>query len=770
MEKRASDLLLINGLRLINSFEDALHTSFHKELTRGVYEMKKHRIQFLCLITSGILSFSAFPVLTAEGADIYAEDNVSDTTNNILEDIELEDSENYSQSKKNIDNSITGKEDLEEIIPSPHVIDDTCKHESEIVVDLQENLDDIQWLPESHDLAEGYIDSRFYDKSKISLLSSYAGDRLEGPDRNYYDLLSAKIKLVAEGLLSSTIFELPVAEIMGKNQFYAVDLGYDEINAENAKEAAAKALTYDRSKILDALSNDHPYELFWFNKVNGGMRSKYSILYTSSYIKITNIVVSMSVCADYVGDEEYSVDQKKLQSVQTAVQNAQNIIHNAEEMKDVDRLYYYRNCICELTSYNYEASQSGYTDAYGDPWQMVYVFDGNPDTNVVCEGYSKAFQYLMDESDFLSEQIYSFLVTGYMGNAPHMWNIIHMDDGYQYLVDLTNSDSLSTSSSITRFIQAPVSGNVAEGYRFENELAGTLYLYDEDTRNLFTSQELTLSMKDYNNVIDLIPMPKIYSVRAGIGSKATFHVDAKDALSYQWQYSKDGIKWYNSTISSAKTDTITLTVTEKNAGNIYRCILITSDGQKIYTNTANITLVPGVEITKQPKTTVAEMGDKVKFSVNALNVPDGGYRWQYSKDGVHWYNSTLKSATSKTVSLIISDSNKVNKYRCVIIGEDDRKVYSEAAAIIVLDQSPVDAIGNIGEIATFHVKVTGLVDYQWQYSNNNGASWLKSTIGTSKTDTISLKLTEKNINNLYRCKLVTAEGYIGYTKSVKIIK
>ena len=34
---------------------------------------------------------------------------------------------------------------------------------------------------------------------------------------------------------------------------------------------------------------------------------------------------------------------------------------------------------------------------YGDPWQLIYVFDDDPDTNVVCEGYAKAFKYEADE-------------------------------------------------------------------------------------------------------------------------------------------------------------------------------------------------------------------------------------------------------------------------------------------------------------------------------------------------------------------------------------
>ena len=35
----------------------------------------------------------------------------------------------------------------------------------------------------------------------------------------------------------------------------------------------------------------------------------------------------------------------------------------------------YKEEICDLTSYNYDAVKPGV--AYGDPWQMIYVFDGD---------------------------------------------------------------------------------------------------------------------------------------------------------------------------------------------------------------------------------------------------------------------------------------------------------------------------------------------------------------------------------------------------------
>ena len=65
----------------------------------------------------------------------------------------------------------------------------------------------------------------------------------------------------------------------------------------------------------------------------------------------------------------------------------------------------------------------------------------------MCEGYSKAFKYLFDlyaAKHSLGSSYDCILVTGDMsggtGAGPHMWNIVRLDDGKNYLVDVTNCD------------------------------------------------------------------------------------------------------------------------------------------------------------------------------------------------------------------------------------------------------------------------------------------------------------------------------------------
>lgn len=89
-----------------------------------------------------------------------------------------------------------------------------------------------------------------------------------------------------------------------------------------------------------------------------------------------------------------SVDTDKTADTQAAVDNATDVVLTNKGLSDYHILRNYKDDICERVSYNDEAASG--TMPYGDPWQIIYVFDDNPDTNVVCEGYAKAFKYLYD--------------------------------------------------------------------------------------------------------------------------------------------------------------------------------------------------------------------------------------------------------------------------------------------------------------------------------------------------------------------------------------
>lgn len=54
------------------------------------------------------------------------------------------------------------------------------------------------------------------------------------------------------------------------------------------------------------------------------------------------------------------------------------------DKSDYEKLLAYKNAICDLVVYDEAAVGPNY-QLSNEPWQLISVFDGDPNTNVVCE-------------------------------------------------------------------------------------------------------------------------------------------------------------------------------------------------------------------------------------------------------------------------------------------------------------------------------------------------------------------------------------------------
>lgn len=267
---------------------------------------------------------------------------------------------------------------------------------------------------------------------------------------------------------------------------------------------------FHTSEIVSALIADMPYDLYWYDKKEGvtvGLDPEnYSTDEVNYYFEDENA----GICFDFFVSADYSatgqtgttdLDPAKRERVNTAVATAAGIISNGPD-DSYDRLEYYKDQICNRVSYDSSSANNSSTP-YGDPWQMISVFDGNTSTNVVCEGYSKAFQYLCDNTP--SEKlngIECYSVTGTMrggtGAGAHMWNLVRMDDARNYLVDITNCDSGAVGANSQLFLKGASDGDNDTGYTFIcNDSDEVYYSYDAETKALFDDYELGLSWEDY---------------------------------------------------------------------------------------------------------------------------------------------------------------------------------------------------------------------------------------------------------------------------------
>ena len=128
------------------------------------------------------------------------------------------------------------------------------------------------------------------------------------------------------------------------------------------------------------------------------------------------------------------------------------------------------------------------------------MFDGDESTTVVCEGYSKAYQFLCDLTEF-GDDVESRIVSGAMdggkGAGDHMWNVMQMDDGANYLVDVTNCDEGTIGAPDQLFLKRATYDEEEDQYIFACNSGDVRYAYDDETKNLYEEGELSLSSNDY---------------------------------------------------------------------------------------------------------------------------------------------------------------------------------------------------------------------------------------------------------------------------------
>lgn len=298
-------------------------------------------------------------------------------------------------------------------------------------------------LPGEEEYFAAYAESQFYESSTTFGIA--AGRTLDEGHKRIYDALAPEFHKIATGQKDSAM--IPVGEYLGELVTVSLNGKKVAIPCNPAEEVNIRNLNVNLSILLTAILADFPYELYWFDKTVG-----------VSAIPVTNgnktcIAFYFSVCSQYRKNSlnsnkytlsNYELKTDKTSAASTAAANARKIVEKYEDLADYEKLLAYKDEICALVDYNQSAASSSYRGGYGDPWQMIWVFDENENTKVVCEGYSKAFQYLCDMSSFEND-IVCYSVTGYLNwrasnPGDHMWNIVTIND-HSYLMDATNCDS-----------------------------------------------------------------------------------------------------------------------------------------------------------------------------------------------------------------------------------------------------------------------------------------------------------------------------------------
>jgi hypothetical protein len=333
----------------------------------------------------------------------------------------------------------------------------------------------------------GYVDLLFGKRPVGDLRANgFIGDTLTGKVKKIYDYLEKQIKKVAAGQISSSVFWIPTS--------IATANDYEE-------------LYNDFTSLHIALLTDLPYHQYWYDKTIG--------IYTGT--EDGEICFMFSVAEAYAdkngesyGDSYFNTNASKIRTAQVAVTNAKKVVRKYAGVSDYKKLCGYRDYICSAVDYNDDAVDPDLTDDYDwNAWQLIWAFDGDSSTDIVCEGYSKAFQYLCDLTSF-NTAIQSHIVYGIEydngGGGDHMWNIVTMGNGKNYHVDITFVDGGYTAA----FLCGADSTEDQNTYLVNNEL---YYQLDSDTVRMYPANTLKLSASDY--ITDETVAPKRVKLKKG---------------------------------------------------------------------------------------------------------------------------------------------------------------------------------------------------------------------------------------------------------------
>ena len=423
--------------------------------------------------------------------------------------------------------------------------------------------------------------------------SLYAYYYLSDVEKVFYDAALSLIRDIAEGRASNTQVYYTDEELDfgGLSTIYVDDL-YDytlvngswnpTVNSQKLDEAVStlqNRFAIDQRKVINALSSDYPEYLYWFGRsFQIGLRSygyqndvESDLTISGStatgpgsvYASFTIYLTTSSSYAKFTDSTHYSlntVDTAKTSATSTAVANANSIITSYNNLADYEKLLAYKNYICSNVTYNQAAANSSLQNMGSNPWELIYVFDNDPSTNVVCEGYSKAFQYLCDRSSF-TNSVEAICVTGGMDGGAHMWNIVKIN-GINYLADITNCDTeYITNGHEGLFMKGYTRGSLTDGYivhRPDISLSGTSYIpgsdieydYDSDILTLYADHpdRLTLSSTDFE--------PVTYSAGATttIYPEMTYgQTDARSMLASINSFRTGSNAWYWNSDNSTKT-------------------------------------------------------------------------------------------------------------------------------------------------------------------------------------------------------------------------
>lgn len=306
------------------------------------------------------------------------------------------------------------------------------------------------------------------ESAETITISALPEKYLDGQETELYRRVLQNVTAIAEGRQSAETFYIDMPTPFPSKKKY-----------EDAVE-----------KVMFFIRNYTPEYFFWADS------SGYLVYSTTR----CGIIYGISPAYQKQGDEN-RIDPSRLNDVKSALANAKTIADKYKRKSAYEKIIGYADEICALNVYNKAAAadHKNYFQKNIDPWELVYVFDNDPSTNVVCAGYAHAFQYLCGLGG-----IECHYVTGTV-NESHAWNIVTLD-GASYLVDITFCDGFPEEDIKKHhpYVLDNVAANAQDGFSTYFPYSGYLssdmetYKYGNEEMKYLPEELRTLSTKAYH--------------------------------------------------------------------------------------------------------------------------------------------------------------------------------------------------------------------------------------------------------------------------------
>ena len=677
---------------------------------------------------------------------------------------------------------------------------------------------------EEYQEIEGYFPEQIYAwadydpsyrpaKSVVNAGSGLYRYQFTGNDLKVYQLFKDYFRQVANGTRTNTSFEITFELLGAANGFTAADLGVDAIVAngkitEEAKAKLSEKVSVDIQNIRDRILVECPFECYWYDKTASVKGEGFGYTASNSsgewkiYLTSTGYSYSFPVAEAYASST-YVISSTQVNRALAASNKAKQIVAKYKNLSDYEKLVKYKEEICSLVDYNHPAADNDNTP-FGDPWQLIYVFDGDTSTDVVCEGYSKAFKYLCDLTDFDDNNITCILVSGNFQsssgtNGGHMWNVVSFGNGMTYMVDVTNCDDGAIGQKDKLFLKKYTANSSTSTYSYKISSVTCYYTY---YNNMFTIyRDATLDLADDSLIIspainitstckgfdmtwDPVPGTQYYDVYRRTASSGWVYMGAVvDSNWYDYNLT-DGTTYYfavravdsNNHYLSVYNDQSYLEFVCVHTPVIDPAVEPTHDepgltegshcavcGEVLVEQQEIPVLKTPITIASQPQDFEGAVGKTATFKVIAAG--EGlTYQWQLKK-GSSWANLTSGGATTNTMTIKIDESKDGKVYRCLITSTNGLTATTNEVTLhvkeptnaITITTQPVNFAGTEGSTAKFTVSATGTgLTYQWQLKK--GKSWANLTTGGATTATLSVKVDSSKNGKVYRCLITDANG------------